>query len=170
VSGVKEKAKEDEYKKSLLAYSQAIKAFHKSDHKKAAELFRAILEKHPSEKELVDRARIHLSICENQMKKSVIPMKTFNDYYYHSVVNINRGQYEEALKLLEKAREMKPKEGKISFLIANVHCLLDQEDECLNNLKKAIHLDKYFKTLAQNDPDFEPLWENKKFKIITKMA
>jgi hypothetical protein len=41
---------------------------------------------------------------------------------------------------------------------------------CLDHLKTAIQLDSFLKILAQNDTDFEPLWEDKKFKLITRMA
>jgi hypothetical protein len=46
---------------------------------------------------------------------------------------------------------------------------MDQADPCLENLKKAIQADKFFRILAQNETDFEPLWEEKKFKLITRM-
>ena len=123
-----------------------------------------------SEKELVDRARIYLEICGAQQKKEKIQLKTFNDYYEYSIFKINQGDYEEALNLLEKAQEIKPKEGKISYLIANTYCLMGQAESCLENLMKAIQLDKFFGILAQNEADFEPLWEDKKFKLITRMA
>ena len=65
----KDKIKKDEYEKALSAYSQAMKPFHKGDYKKADEMLKAFLDKHRSEKELVDRARIYLKICGEQQSK-----------------------------------------------------------------------------------------------------
>ena len=166
----KEKVKKDEYQKAFFAYTQAMRSFHKGDYEKAAELLKAFLDKYASEKELVDRAQIYLTICRVEQKKEKIQLKTFDDYYEYSVYRINQGDYEGALKLLEKALDMKPQEGKILYLMADAYCLMGQSEQCLENLKRAIQLDKYFSILAQNEANFESLWEDKKFKLITRMA
>jgi len=170
VTKEKDKVKKDEYEKALSAYSQAMKPFHKGDYEKAAELLKAFLNKHGSERELVDRAQIYLTVCGEKKSKEKVPMKTFDDYYQYGVLKINQGDYEEALKLLEKAREMRPKEGKILYLMADIYCLKNENEQCFDFLKKAIQLDKYFSILARNERDFESLWEDKKFKLITRMV
>jgi tetratricopeptide (TPR) repeat protein len=170
VAKEKDKVKKDEFEKALSAYDQAMKSFHKGDYKKADELFKAFLDKHASERELVDRAKIYIMICEERQSKEKVQLKTFDDYYQYGVFKANDGDYEEALKLVEKAREMKPKEGKIFYLMADIYCLKGENEKCLEVLKKAIQLDKYFSILARNERDFEPLWEDKKFKLITRMV
>ncbi len=164
-----EKTKKSDYEKSLLAYSQAMKVFHKRDYPKAAELLREFLAKYVSEKEFVDRAQVYLSICEEQQKDTEIKLKTADDYYQFGIYKLNQGEYEESLKLLKKSIEIKPKEGKFFYSLADCYCLLGKENECLEYLKKAIQIDKYFKILAQNERDFEQLWEDKRFKLITRM-
>jgi hypothetical protein len=47
---------------------------------------------------------------------------------------------------------------------------MGQPEPALDYLKKAIQKDKLFSTLAQNEPDFEPLWDDKKFKLLTRLA
>jgi predicted Zn-dependent protease len=164
----KEKAKKDLYEKILAAYGQAVKAFRKGDCAKAKELFQAFLEKHSSEKELVDRAQMYLALCENREKKDTVSLKTFDDYYEYAVYKLNQKDHDEAIKLLEKAKAQKPKEGKVSYLMALMYCQMEDTEKCLDNLKDAVQKDKFFGTLAQNESGFEPLWEDKKFKIITK--
>jgi len=170
VTKEKEKIKKDDYQKALLAYNQAMKAYHKGEYEKASELLKDFLEKFSSEKELVDRVHVYLAISGARKEKEKVQLKTFNDYYEYSVYKINQGDYEEALKLLDKAYEMKPKEGKVLYLMADTYCLMEQAEQCLEHLKKAIQLDKFFGILAQNEGDFELLWEDKKFKLITRMA
>jgi len=111
----KEKLKKDAYEKSLAAYGQAMKLFRKGDLAKAQELFKAFLEKHPEEKELVDRAKMYLSISESRLDKESIQLKTFEDYYQYSVYKLNQEDYEQALKLLMKPERRNLKKGK--FLI-----------------------------------------------------
>jgi tetratricopeptide (TPR) repeat protein len=164
-----QKAKKSDYEKSLLAYSQAMKVFRKRDYQRAAESLKAFLEKHDSESELVDRAQIYLSICEEQRAEEEVKLKSSDDYYQYSIYKLNQGDYKESLKLLNKAIEIEPKEGKFFYSMADCYCLMGDEDKCLEFLKKAIQIDKYFKILAQNERDFEPLWEDKRFKLITRM-
>ena len=164
----KERLKKDLYEKTLAAYGQAMKAVRKGDYAKAKELFQAFLEKYNTEKEFVDRAQMYLAICENREKKATISLKTFEDYYEYAVYNLNQRNHGEAIKLLEKAKTQKPKEGKVSYLIALTYCQMEDTEKCLENLKDAVHKDKFFGTLAQNESGFESLWEDKKFNIITK--
>ncbi|UCE41072.1 MAG: tetratricopeptide repeat protein [Candidatus Aminicenantes bacterium] len=164
----KEKLKKDLYEKILAAYGQAVKAYRKGDCAKAKELFKAFLEKHDTEKELVDRVHLYLALCENREKKETISLKTFEDYYEYAVYKLNQGDHGEAIKLLEKAKTQKPKEGKVSYLMALTYRHMEETEKCLENLKDAVHKDKFFGILAQNESGFEPLWEDKKFKIITK--
>jgi len=165
----KQKTKKNDYEKALSAYTQAMKVFHKGDYQKAEELLKEFSEKYVSEKEFVDRAKVYLSICQERKKDKGVKLKTFDDYYQYSIHKINEGDYEESLKLLKKALEMKPKQGKILYLMADVYCTKGDTGRCLEHLKKAIQIDKYFRILAQNERDFEPLWEDKKFILITRM-
>jgi tetratricopeptide (TPR) repeat protein len=162
----KEKLKKDTFEKIVDAYGQAVKAFRKGDCVKATELFKTFLEKHNTELELVDRAKMYLSLCENRQMKETISLKTFEDYYEYAMYKHNRGDYDETLKLLEKAKAIKPKEGNIPYLKALTYYLMKDTKNCLLNLKDAIQKDKLFGILAQNEPGFEPLWEEKKFKAI----
>lgn len=170
VTKEKEKTKKVDYETALSSFNQAVNAFHKREFGRAAELLRSFTTKFTSETELVDRALIYLKICESGSQKERPQLKTFDDYYQYSIFMVNQQNYAEALKMLEKAREMKPKEGKIFYLMADVFCLMGDTEKCLEQLRKAIQFDKLFGTLAQNERDFEPLWEDKKFKLITRLA
>jgi tetratricopeptide (TPR) repeat protein len=164
------KAKKDEYQKALAAYGQAMKDFHKGEFEKAAVALAEFSEKYAAERELVDRARIYIELCKNRDKKERMSLKTVDDYYFYAVYKINQADYDGALKLLEKALDLKGGEGKIHYLMADIHCILGRTDEALESLKKAIQQDRFFRILAQNEIDFEPLWEDKKFKVLTRVA
>ena len=97
-------------------------------------------------------------------------MKTFEDYFNYGVYRINQGEDQEAVTLLTKAAELKPKEGKVHYLLATAYSRMEKPDESMEFLKKAIQLDKFFAVLAQNEADFESYKEDKKFKLMTRMA
>ena len=161
-----EKTKKTDYEKALEAYSQAMKVFSKKDYEKAEELLKQFLEKFPKEKELIDRVHLYVKLCENSRTEKPVRLKSFDDYYQYSVIKINLGEYEEALKLLSKAGELDPKSGKIDYMMANTYCLMGNEEDCLGRLVEAIEKDPFFKVLAQNEEDFETIRENDGFKEI----
>jgi tetratricopeptide (TPR) repeat protein len=165
-----EKSKKDTYEKALAAFSEAMKEFHKGKLDKAQELLKIFIEKYDSEKELLDRAKIYLQMIQERGKKETIPLKTVDDYVFQSIYKINRGAHEEALKLLEKALEMKAEEGRVYYLMADAHILMGKTEEAMECLKKSFQRDKIYRTLAQNEIDFEPLWDDKKFKLITRLT
>ncbi len=165
-----QKAKKDEYQKALAAFSLAMKDFHKGVLDKAAVGLKAFIEKFPEERELVDRAQIYLAISLKRPRKETVHLKDFDDHYNYAVYKVNSGDREGALKLLEKALEYKKDEAKVQFLMAGVLCLLGRVDESLEALKKAIQKDKLFAVLAQNESDFESLWEDKRFKLVTRVS
>ena len=166
----KEKKKVDSYEKAILSFGEAVKTFRKGSCEKAVEMFEALIEKHASERELVDRARAYIKICQKITTKATLPSKTFNDLYESGVFLMNLGKYEEALKLFNKAIEKNPDHAKILYFMAAIYQSMGDSDQSLEFLKRSIQQDKYFKVLAQNDSDFEDLREDKKFKLLTKLA
>lgn len=167
-----DKARKDDYQKALGAYAEAIKEFRKQKYDKAAESLRGFVEKFSSERELADRARMYIAISEEKLRepKESVSLKTFDDYYQYGVYKTNAGEFEEAQKLLEKAEKMSPDEGRLHYALADLFCLMAQNEPALEHLKRAIQIDKFFRILAQNESDFEPLWDDKKFKLITRIV
>lgn len=162
--------KKDDYKKAISLYSQGIKDFRRRDLEKAVSSFENLIEKFPEEHELVDRARVYLTICQKGQKKESVNLKTVEDYLLYAQMKINQADYEGALKLLEKALEFKKEEARIYYLMAIAYVQSNRPEDSLEVLKKAIQKDKSLAVLAQNETDFEPLWEDKRFKILVKLS
>jgi len=156
------------YQKALEVYSKAMNYFHKKDYLKAIELFKEIINKYSSEKEIFDRANLYLSICKNRMEGKKVKLSNFDDYFYYGIYHLNLGNYEKAIELLKEAQKKAPKEGKVYYALADVSAQIGDDKSALSYLKKAIELDSFFKILAQNEVDFEPLKENKEFKELVK--
>lgn len=165
-----QKPKKDEYQKALAAFGLAVKEFQKGEFEKATASFKDFMEKFPADREIVDRAKAYVAIAQKRPKKEGLAPKGFEDLYRHAVARINEKDYPGAIKLLEKALEHKEKEGLIYYLMADANVLMGQADAALELLKKAVQKDRNLAILAQNEPDFEPLWEDKKFKLIAKLG
>lgn len=165
-----DKTKKDAYEKALAAFGEAMKEFHKGKYDRAQELLKAFVEKYDAEKELLDRAKIYLQMTQERGKKETVVPKTVDDFIFQGIYKINSGAYEEALKLLGKALEMQADEGRVYYLMADAQMLMGKPDEAMECLKKAFQRDKAYRILAQNEVDFEPIWDDKKFKLITRLT
>jgi tetratricopeptide (TPR) repeat protein len=165
-----QRSKKDEYQKALAAFGLAVKEFHKGELEKAVESFKGFIEKFPADREIVDRAKAYLAVAQRRLKREAVSLKGFDDHYRLAVARINQRDFPGAIKLLEKALEFRANDGLVYYLLADVHCQMGQADAAFDFLKKAIQKDKNFSVLAQNEPDFESLWEDKKFKLIVKLA
>jgi tetratricopeptide (TPR) repeat protein len=167
-----EKSKKDEYQKALASFSEAMKDFRKSKWDKAVEQFQSFIEKFSVERDLASRARTYLAIAEERLKEPrEIPVpKSVEDFVSAAVYKMNGGSNDEALKFVEKGLKTYPDDARILFLQADLFCRSGRLDDALDSLGKAVKGEKSFRILAQNEIDFAPLWEDKRFKSITKSA
>lgn len=164
------KSRKDDYQKALAAFGQAMKEFHKGDMEKSIASLKAVIEKFPAEREIVDRARIYLAIAQKRPRRDTVSLKTFEDHFQYAVYKINQGDPAAALKVLEKALEFKTEEGKVRYLMADASAIANDLEPALEHLRKAVQKDKVFAILAQNEPDFGPLLEDKRFKLLVRQA
>jgi len=164
--------KKDEYQRALAAYGEAVKAFRQGKIDKAQELLEAFMDKHGNERELVDRAKTYLKIIKERVNKPQerLTARTDDDYFLFGVYKMNMGDHEGALKMLEKAKEAKPKDARVYFLLSELACLSSDPEACLEHLKKAVQMDKSYGILAQNTEEFDALREDKRFKAITRAS
>lgn len=165
-----EKTKKDEYEKALAAFGDAVKEFRKSKWDKAVELFKDFIQKYDFERDLAARARTYLAIAEERSRepREIPSPKTVEDFIHAAVYKLNVGAVEDAAKFIEKALKTDPEDARVLFLQANILCRNGQADAALEALKKAVQNDKSYRILAQNDVDFAPLWEDKRFRAITR--
>ena len=135
-------------------------------------MLKAFIEKHPAERELVDRAKIYIAICEEKPGRARKPSPSRRPTIIINTASTRPtpASSKRPRNSSKKPQKMNPEDGKVHYALADLHCLMGQTDVCLEHLKKAIQIDKFFRILAQNETDFEPLWEDKKFKLITRIV
>ena len=148
---------------ALQEYDRALQLLRKQEFAGAADGFKAILKNHPQEKEIADRCRVYLRVCERDLGEKVMPLKRVEDYYYQGVLECNRQRYDEALKHLDRALKMNPKDDRVLYVLAATQALKGEREQALSSLKEAIDLNATNRIHAQNDPDFETLREDDAF-------
>ena len=161
------KTKITEYEKAVAVYDLAMKSFNKKDYEKAKEGLSSFAKDFPKEKELIDRVHIYIQLCEARLNPPKDMLKTSEDFLQNGIYLMNQGLFAESLASLEQAHCKKPKNAKILYILADVSCLKEDHDACLDYLKQAVALDSSLAVLALNEQDFEPLKEDTRFLEIT---
>jgi tetratricopeptide (TPR) repeat protein len=146
----------------LKAYEEALKHFQQQKFHRAKQSLERVLEG-PS-KELGDRARMHLRICEQRISRPPVPvLKSAEDHYTQGVALMNLGRWDEAREHFDRARKAAPKADHIVYAMAVLDCLTGEADSAMENLKIAIQLRPENRYHARNDEDFSFLQEDPRF-------
>ncbi len=148
---------------AIQDYERALDLFQRKRLSEAADAFKAFLRDHPHEKEIGDRCRAYLRISERETESKDLPLKRADDYYYQAVVESNRQQYDEAIKHLDQALKLEPRDDRLHYALASTQSLRGDRDQALSALKAAIELNAVNRIHARQDPDFEPLRDDDAF-------
>jgi tetratricopeptide (TPR) repeat protein len=136
----------------LKLYEEALKLFQDQKFSRAQQVLEKVVEG-PS-KELGDRAKMHLRICEQRISRLPAPSaKSAEDHYTQGVTLMNLGRWDKAA----------PKADHIVYAMAALDCLTGEADSAMQNLKVAIQLRPENRYHARNDEDFAFLQEDPRF-------
>ena len=150
---------------AMKVYEEAMKQFNRQNFRRALVEFEKVLAG-PS-RELAERARVHIAICEQRMQRPApVRLRTADDHYHYAVSQINLANYEDARLHLEKARKLSPKSEYIHYALASVAALTGEADEALECLTKAIELRPENRYHARNDADFKLLEDDVRFQEL----
>ena len=124
-----------------------------------------LIQKYPDEKELVDRARVYLAVCERQKNAARAALVEPEDFYYVALLEKNRGNVTESIERAKRAGR-KNGGGKVDFLLACCYAQSGEIDTAVEHLRKAIEDDHRNRILARHDRDFDPLRDTPAFQEL----
>jgi tetratricopeptide (TPR) repeat protein len=146
-------------------YDRGVAALQRRKLEEAERHFADLIQKYPEEKEIVDRARVYLAVCERQKLAARSTPSEPEDFYYAAVLEKNRGNVEEAIEHLKRAAR-KNGGGKVDFLLACCYAQRGEPGSALEYLKRAIGEDQRNRILARHDRDFDPVRESPEFQEL----
>lgn len=146
-------------------FDRGIGALQKKRFDEAERNLLDLIQKYPDEKELVDRARVYLAVCERQKKTARPTLVEPEDLYYAAVLEKNRGNVSEAIEHLKHAAK-KNGGGRVDFLLACCYAQSGDPGTALEHLKKAIEEDQRHRILARHDRDFDPVRDSPEFQDL----
>jgi outer membrane protein assembly factor BamD (BamD/ComL family) len=148
----------------VAIYERGLEALQRHDYDGAGSLFESVLRQYPEEKELHERVRLYLNICQRQVKPREASPQTVDERLYAATLAINGGQYDQAIAHLRLVRDEDPDNDHALYMLAVAHAQRDEPTEAVAHLERAIALNPENRALARTDPDLEPLRDDESFR------
>jgi tetratricopeptide (TPR) repeat protein len=149
---------------ALAVYETGVRALQRHDFEAAADSLRGVIQRYPGERELVERARLYLQVCERETARRPSGPQTPSESVYAATVALNAGDVEGALGHLNRALERAPDSDHAHYIMAVA--LVDKGDpsRALAHLRHAISLNPDNRSVALQDPDLGALHDLEAFR------
>ena len=152
------------YFEAVALYERGLEALQRHDYGQANDLLESVLQQYPEEKELHERVRLYLNICQRQATTREATPQTVEERLYAATLAINGGQYDQAIAHLRLVRDEDPDNDHALYMLAVAHAQRDELAEAVAHLERAIALNPENRGLARTDPDLEPLRDDDAFR------
>jgi tetratricopeptide (TPR) repeat protein len=152
------------YFEAVALYERGLEALQRHDYAEAMAILESVLRQYPEEKELHERVRLYLNICQKQATPREASPQTVDERLYAATLAINGGQYDQAIAHLRLVRDEDPDNDHALYMLAVAHAQRDEHAEAVAHLERAIALNPENRALARNDPDLEPLHDDDAFR------
>jgi len=152
------------YFEAVALYERGLEALQRHEYRHAMELLESVLRQYPEEKELQERVRLYLNICQRQATQREASPQTVDERLFAATLAINGGQYDQAIAHLRLVRDEDPDNDHALYMLAVAHAQRDEHAEAVAHLERAIALNPENRALARNDPDLEPLHDDEAFR------
>jgi tetratricopeptide (TPR) repeat protein len=152
------------YIEAVALYERGLDRLQRHDYKGAVDLFESVLRQYPEEKELHERVRLYLNICQRQTTREDPAPQTIDERLFASTIAVNGGKYDEAISHLRLVRDEDPDNDHALYMLAVAHAQRGEHAEAIAHLERAIAMNPENRGLARHDPDLEPLRGDDSFR------
>jgi Tfp pilus assembly protein PilF len=147
-------------------YERGLQALQRRDFAAAAEALRTVIERYPDERELLERARLYLKVCERELEPKQAVPKTADEWVYAATVALNAGDESSAFRHLQRALHEDARHEHAHYMMAVVSARRNDAASALDHLRHAVTLNPENRSLARQDVDFDPLRDEPAFKAV----
>ena len=115
------------------------------------------------------RARVYLEICRKKAARKRPILVTVDDFYNHAVLLFNDGDYNAAVRVLNRGLRKDSTAAHLHYVKAVAKVLAGQRTGALIPLKKAIALDPEIRIRALLDPDLQSVIRRHPFSKVVSV-
>lgn len=154
------------YYEAIALYESGVRGLQRHDYDAAANAFRSVLERYPEERELHERARLYLRVCERETARRPANPQTPQERVYAATVALNAGDHATAMDHLNRALEESPDSDHAHYIMSVALTMRGEIDDALEHLRQAVSLNPENRALARQDPDLEAVRDHEAFREI----
>lgn len=155
---------------AVAIYERGVQALQRHDYSAAADQFRAVIERYPEERELLERARLYLRVCERETERQAAPPQSSGDHVYAATVALNSGDHAGALGHLQRALTADANNDHAHYIMAAALSLRGRREEALEHLQRSIALNPENRSQARQDPDLENIRNHEGFRAVIESS
>ena len=138
-------------------FEKGMEHLHRREMEAAATCFAEVVELHPDERELLDRARTFLAVSRNGKKDREKAPRDAVEIYHAAVFEKNRGNCAKALELVGSANGHGDPDGRLAYLAACCLALTGRPADALASLRAAIDASDQNRIQARLETDLASL-------------
>ena len=142
-------------------YETGARFFQKQNYEKAEEIFEKLV--NGPVREVADRARVHLRLCEQKLSRQTLVPKSGEDFYTLGVAALNSRNLDLVIAHLARANRMEHDQEHIRYSLAAAYALQGNTNAALAHLAAAIALRPANRIQARKDEDFTSLAADPRF-------
>lgn len=154
-------AEDPTFTQALQQYQEGLRALQEHKFDRAKSLFQKVIA--GSNKELADRAKVHLNSCVKNLERATTEFKTPEEHYDYCISLVNIGDYVGARENLETLQKQVPHADYVYYGLGILNCLTGHFEDALRHLAESIRLNPSNRFQARNDSDFNNLADDPRF-------
>jgi len=145
------------YVDALSLYDRGVVALHGRKFREALDTLNAVIEQFPEEKELHERARLYIRVCERSLEGEPQKAESLDERVTAATVAINNGALEKAITILTAVLHKDAKHDAAAYMLGVAHALQGNDSAAIQHLSHSIALNPENRELAMKEPDLEQL-------------
>jgi tetratricopeptide (TPR) repeat protein len=151
-------------------YERGLQALQRRDFAASADALRNVIERYPDERELLERARLYLKVCERELEPKEPAPKTADEWAYAATVALNAGDESTAIRHLQRALAEDARHDHAHYMMAVVAARRNDVTGALDHLRRAVALNSENRSLAKQDHELESLRDDPAFRAVVEAA
>jgi uncharacterized protein HemY len=142
---------------ALALFQQGVSLVQRHAYGDASRAFEKLLNQHPDERAVLDRARVYLDLCQRELRRQPAAPKTVEERITAATAALNDGDEARAESLVKGVLSENARHDLALYLMAVVHARRGATAAAMSALSQAVAVSPEVRAQARYDADFESL-------------
>jgi tetratricopeptide (TPR) repeat protein len=138
-------------------FQKGMESLQRHAYKAAADAFKALLDRFPTERVLTERTNLYLELCEREMKRRPADPRTVEERLTAATAALNSGNDDLAERLAQSVLAEDARQDLALYLMASVEARRGELEAAVSFLTRAVAISPEVRAQARYDSDFETL-------------